>query len=148
MVLQTSGTGEIAGVITDSEDNAVDGVDLTFTDTESGSVEEQKTVDGAYLVELPAGTYDVAAQANDEEATNTVTVSDDGRHVSHLTLGGDDTGDVISYYDDGDGTISDGEVFDAVQDWQEDKGFFADLDDSESNNAIFEIVQAWQEDNS
>jgi hypothetical protein len=84
-----------------------------------------------------------------------------------------DRGDVFEYYDENDdGILSNGEIFEAVQDWQRQEGYFAPIqvaeipisietgDDQasetvpvvdaltseEANNAIFTLVQRWQED--
>jgi PGF-pre-PGF domain-containing protein len=84
-----------------------------------------------------------------------------------------DRGEPLAYYDeDGDGTLSNNEIFQAVQDWQREKGYFAPvqvgqlsvaiqtaddrftetvpvvdaLTSQEANNAIFALVQIWQAD--
>lgn len=98
MVTQSTGTGEVAGVVTDSNDNPVDGVDVTFVDTAGGSEEQSVTVDGAYLVEITAGsTYEVTAETSTKDATNTVSVNEDENYVVHFTLQDDGGPDITDY---------------------------------------------------
>ena len=49
----------------------------------------------------------------------------------------------VEAYANNEGSVGDSEVFAAVQDWQNNDGYFAQADDPDA--AIFEIVQAWQD---
>lgn len=54
----------------------------------------------------------------------------------------------VEFYDeDADGEISNVEVLNAVEDWQNGDGYFAGLDDTEANVAILSVIDAWQESN-
>jgi hypothetical protein len=98
-------TGEVAGVVTDADDNPVDGVDVTFVESGGGPEETSVTVDGAYLVEVTAGnTYEVTAEASGSDDTDTVTVNQDEKYVVHFTLQ-DDGGPDISDYTNENGVV-------------------------------------------
>lgn len=117
MVLQSTGTGEVAGVVTDSDDNPVDNVDITFVDTATDTEEQSITRDGAYLVEITAGnTYEVTAEASKKDATNTVTVGEDEKYVVHFTLNDDGSPDLADYANE-NGIVDINGLRDAIDDF-------------------------------
>lgn len=113
-------TGEVAGVVTDADDNPVDGVDVTFVESGGGPEETNVTVDGAYLVEVTAGnTYEVTAEASGSDATDTVTVNQDEKYVVHFTLDDDGTPDVADYANE-NGIVDIAGLRDAIEDFVDD----------------------------
>jgi len=116
MVTQSTGTGEVAGVVTDSDDNPVDDVDITFVDTGTGTQEESVTVDGAYLVEVTGdSTYEVTAEADSTDATDTVDISEDGKEVVHFTL--NDGSPTLADYANENGIVDIDGLRDAIDDF-------------------------------